>query len=329
VSFVTGRRTQDVNGILRPYALSLFHPVPRDVLMIGLSSGSWAQVIANNPAVASLTVVEINPGYMRLVQDAPAVASVLRNPKVTVKTDDGRRWLRLNPGRQFDAIVSNTTFYFRANIGNLLSVEFLDLIKDHLKHDGVFFYKTTGSARIQRIACLSFPHGAQFTNHMVVSPSPIAWDFGRWRRTLENYRIKAALSKQNAPISDDQILEFEQLQVHQSDRIRDAERLFAQRLLDLDAGNLGGGFIHVRIDERTDARGQRIAQIGDIGPLSRKIGRCRTERARGGGDRTDGGLGVRQHVGEAARRHLAFYLVKILCGRREGRKRRHRGCGGR
>jgi spermidine synthase len=74
--------TQDVNGILRPYALTLFHPAPRDVLMIGLSSGSWAQVIANNPAVASLTVVEINPGYMRLVQDTPAVASVLRNPKV-------------------------------------------------------------------------------------------------------------------------------------------------------------------------------------------------------------------------------------------------------
>ena len=39
----------DTNGIIRPYALSLFHPAPRDVLMIGLSSGSWAQVIANNP----------------------------------------------------------------------------------------------------------------------------------------------------------------------------------------------------------------------------------------------------------------------------------------
>jgi spermidine synthase len=181
--------TQDVNGILRPYALSLFHPTPRDVLMIGLSSGSWAQVIANNPAVASLTVVEINPGYMRLVQDTPAVASVLRNPKVTVITDDGRRWLRLNPSRRFDAIVSNTTFYFRANVGNLLSVEFLDLIKDHLKHNGIFFYNTTGSTRVQRTACLSFPNGARFTNHMVVSPSPIAWDFGRWRRTLENYRI--------------------------------------------------------------------------------------------------------------------------------------------
>ena len=43
----------DRNGIIRPYALSLFHGTPRNVLMIGLSSGSWAQVIASNPAVES------------------------------------------------------------------------------------------------------------------------------------------------------------------------------------------------------------------------------------------------------------------------------------
>jgi predicted membrane-bound spermidine synthase len=103
--FQPGRSPEDVNGILRPYALTLFHPAPRDVLMIGLSSGSWAKVVANNPAVASLTVVEINPGYMRLVQDTPAVASVLRNPKVTVITDDGRRWLRLNPGRRMGLFI--------------------------------------------------------------------------------------------------------------------------------------------------------------------------------------------------------------------------------
>jgi spermidine synthase len=179
----------DVNGVLRPYALSLFHPAPRDVLMIGLSSGSWAQVLANNPEVASLTVIEINPGYLRLIQDTPAVASVLHNPKVMVITDDGRRWLRLNPDRRFDAVVSNTTYYFRANVSNLLSVEFLDLVKAHLKPDGIFFYNTTGSTRVQRTACLSFPYGARFTNHMVVSPSPIAWNFKRWRQTLENYRI--------------------------------------------------------------------------------------------------------------------------------------------
>jgi spermidine synthase len=181
--------THDTNGVVRPYALSLFHPAPRDVLMIGLSSGSWAQVIANNPNVASLTAVEINPGYLSLIAQEPEVTSLLHNPKVTIVTDDGRRWLRANPGRHFDAIVSNTTWYYRANVTNLLSSEFLGLIKQHLNPGGIFFYNTTDSARVQRTACLAFADGARFLNHMVVSDTPIRWDFARWRDTLEAYRI--------------------------------------------------------------------------------------------------------------------------------------------
>jgi spermidine synthase len=105
----------DSNLIIRPFSLSLFHPGPRDVLMIGLSSGSWAQVIANNPDVDSLTVIEINPGYLALIADEPEVASVLANPKVRIVINDGRKWLRANGGRRFDAVVSNTTFFFRSN----------------------------------------------------------------------------------------------------------------------------------------------------------------------------------------------------------------------
>lgn len=179
----------DTNGIIRPFALSLFHPHPRDVLMIGLSSASWAQVLANNPNVESLTVVEINPGYLELIAKAPDVQSVLHNPKVRIITDDGRRWLRLNPGRRFDAIVSNTTWYFRANSANLLSSEYLALIRQHLKRDGVYMYNTTESARVQRTACTGFAYGVRFTNQMVMSPSPLKWDFGRWLATLEAYRI--------------------------------------------------------------------------------------------------------------------------------------------
>jgi len=167
----------DANGIVRPYSLSLFHPAPRDVLMIGLSSGSWAQVIANNPNVASLTTVEINPGYVSLIAKEPEVASLLVNPKVRIVADDGRRWLRANPGRRFDAIVSNTTWYFRSNVSNLLSVEFLELIKQHLNPGGIFFYNTTNSARVRRTGCLVFADGARFLNHMVVSDMPIRWDF--------------------------------------------------------------------------------------------------------------------------------------------------------
>ena len=157
----------DNNGIVRPYALSLFHPAPHDVLMIGLSSGSWAQVIANNPDVASLTAVEINPGYFSLIAKEPDVASLLTNPKVSIVTDDGRRWLRANPARRFDAIISNTTWHFRANTTNLLSAEFLGLIKSHLNPGGIFFYNTTDSTTrpAHRLSCfrrrgaLPQPHG--------------------------------------------------------------------------------------------------------------------------------------------------------------------------
>ena len=183
------RLQDDRNGVIRPYALSLFHAAPRDVLMIGLASGSWAQVIANNPAVNSLTIVEINPGYITLIEQQPEVASVLRNPKVTIIMDDGRRWLTHHPERRFDAIVSNTTWNFRANASNLLSIEFLRLGQQHLNPHGIMFYNTTESPRVQRTACLAFPYGVQFTNHMVVSETPIDWNFFRWRQTLESYVI--------------------------------------------------------------------------------------------------------------------------------------------
>jgi spermidine synthase len=157
--------------------------------MIGLSSGSWAQVIANNPAVKSLTVIEINRGYLALIAQQPEVASVLRNPKVNIITDDGRRWLSHHPENHFDAIVSNTTWNFRANTTNLLSAEFLELAKQHLNPNGIMFYNTTESDRVQRTACLKFAYGARFTNHMVVSEAPIDWNFARWRKTLESYTI--------------------------------------------------------------------------------------------------------------------------------------------
>jgi spermidine synthase len=179
----------DRNGIIRPYALSLFHGKPRNVLMIGLSSGSWAQVIASNPAVESLTIIEINRGYLELIAEQPEVRSILRNPKIQIIEDDGRRWLGHHPEMRFDAVVVNTTFHFRANATNLLSLEYLKLVKQHLNPGGIFFYNTTGSQRVQRTACTVFPHGARFTNHMVVSETPIDWNFSRWRNVLESYKV--------------------------------------------------------------------------------------------------------------------------------------------
>jgi spermidine synthase len=178
----------DRNKIERAYALAVLHPAPAQVLVIGLSTGAWVQVIANNPKVEKLTVVEINPGYIGLIAKYPQVASVLRNPKVEIIVDDGRRWLTRHPTK-FDLIVSNTPQHWRAHTTNLLSLEYTRLIREHLRPGGVYYFNTTWSTAALKTALTVFPYGLRFMSFVAVSEKPIPFDRERWREVLEAYRI--------------------------------------------------------------------------------------------------------------------------------------------
>jgi hypothetical protein len=145
-------------------------------------------VIANHPAVKSLTVVEINPGYVQLVAKYPPVASLLSNPKVTIVVDDGRRWLARNH-RRFDMVVSNTPFHWRAHSTNLLSREYCRLVSAHLNPGGVYYFNTTGSAAALKTAMVEFPYGLRFLSLAAVSTSPIGFDRERFRQIMAHYRI--------------------------------------------------------------------------------------------------------------------------------------------
>jgi spermidine synthase len=180
---------EDPNGLERPFALSFFHPSPKDVLMIGLATGAWAQVIANHPQVEKLTIVEINPGYLELISKHKQVASLLANPKVAIVIDDGRRWLVRHPEQKFDAIIQNTTWFFRANTTNLLSEEYIRLSLSHLKEGGIDMYNTTSSDRAQRTACAIAPNSIRLMNQMIVSNTPMTLDRERWYDVLLSYKI--------------------------------------------------------------------------------------------------------------------------------------------
>jgi predicted membrane-bound spermidine synthase len=184
----------DKNMIVRAYGIAALHPAPRQVLMIGLSTGAWAQVIANMPDVEKLTVIEINRGYLRIIPQYPQVASLMRNPKVEIVIDDGRRWLTHHPERTFDVIVSNTTFHWRANATNLLSVEFLRAVRAHLKPGGIFHFNTTGSADAYETAFTVFPYGLRFINFATVSDSPIVPNEARWKEMLDHHRIDGTVT---------------------------------------------------------------------------------------------------------------------------------------
>jgi spermidine synthase len=180
---------EDTNFLARAYAIGAFHPSPRHVLMIGLSSGSWAQVIANHPTVEDLTVVEIDPQYLRLIPLYPAVASLLRNPKVHIAIDDGRRWLAHYPQRRFDLIVMNTSFHWRANISNLLSADFLRMIRPHLEPGGAMYYNTTNSGEAQLTGATVYPYALRVSSFLAVSDTPLQFDKAALKETLLAYRI--------------------------------------------------------------------------------------------------------------------------------------------
>jgi spermidine synthase len=179
----------DTNMIVRPFAISAFHPNPARVLLVGLGSGSWAQVLANNPELEHFTVVDINRGYLKAVANHAVTSSLLRNPKVTIVIDDGRRWLLRHPEAIFDVIVANNSYYWRNESSNLLSADFLRIVRPHLRPQGIFFYNTTWSDDVMATGLAVYPYALRFFNCLALSDSPITFDTARWKSILLSYSI--------------------------------------------------------------------------------------------------------------------------------------------
>jgi spermidine synthase len=177
------------NPLIRPYFISALHSKPREVLVIGMSGGAWTQILANNPDVEHVTVVEISSAYLKVIAAWPQVSSLLTNSKVNIVIDDGRRWMRRNPARKFDAIVMNTTFHWREFASALLSREFLTTTRDHLNPGGIAMWNTTDSARAARTGMDVFPHTMMIYNNCVGSMAPLVVNREHWRSVMSAYQI--------------------------------------------------------------------------------------------------------------------------------------------
>lgn len=187
----------DNNGVHRAFAISAFHAKPRRVLMIGLASGSWAQIVADHPDVESLQVVEINSGYLKAIANYLPVAGVLTHPKIKIDIDDGRRWLLARqrtahgePVEQFDLIVMNTTWNWRAYASSILSTDFLHIAQPFLAPGGLIYYNATSSPEVHRTAATVFPHSIRYANMVLAAMSPITLDLARWENVMKRYHIR-------------------------------------------------------------------------------------------------------------------------------------------
>lgn len=184
-----GTKLEPKSWLVRPYFLSAVRDRIENVLVIGVASGSWTQILVNHPQVKSVTAIELSHGYLDLIRSRPEVASLLTNPKLNLVIDDGRRWLRQHPESHFDAIVMNTTHHWREFASALLSREFLSEVKAHLKPEGVAFWNCTESARAARTGMEVFPHTMMVMNHCLASNMPLEPNRERWQKVLSAYHI--------------------------------------------------------------------------------------------------------------------------------------------
>ena len=176
------------NMIDRAYLLYGLHPAPKRILVIGLSSGAWTRIIGSIPSVEKIDVVEINPGYIKMIRNYPHLSPLLDDPRLTLHIDDGRRWLRRSH-EKFDLIVMNTTYHWRANSTNLLSVEMMSLVRDSLAQDGIFAFNTTSSFDSFYTAAEVFPHAYLFRNFVYAAKHDFRDQLPLLTERLKQFRL--------------------------------------------------------------------------------------------------------------------------------------------
>jgi spermidine synthase len=179
---------RDQNLLVRAYALGAMRPRPSRILMVGLGTGAWATALLQLPGVEHLTAVEINAGYLPIIARHAEVRGLLTDPRVSIVIDDGRRWLAQHPLERFDAIVMNTSWYWRAHSSNLLSSEFMQLAREHLTASGIFYFNTTWSPDAMKTGMSAFPYGMRCLNFIALSNEPIQFDSTRWDALLRGLR---------------------------------------------------------------------------------------------------------------------------------------------
>lgn len=175
------------NQINRVIIMSALVDKPERVLMIGLSIGSWLKLVTTFPGVKSIDVIEINPGYQQLMAHYPAQLSALADPRVHLYTDDGRRWLRAHPDNRYDMVVMNTTYHWRVYTANLLSREFLTLLKQHMQADAVLEFNATESPDALKTAQSVFRYAYIYENFVVAADID-------WRQKLHASRARKILA---------------------------------------------------------------------------------------------------------------------------------------
>jgi len=114
----------------------MFHPQPRNALVIGLASGISLGSVSRYP-LDRIDCVEISPAMLEACRYFDAYNySVMDDPRVQVFVADGRNHLLLTD-RTYDVIISQPSNPYLAGVADLFTREYFELCRMRLNEGGV------------------------------------------------------------------------------------------------------------------------------------------------------------------------------------------------
>lgn len=158
----------------------VLHPSPENVLVIAFGTGMNIRGFARDPAVTSLTCVDIDAALPALGAHIPQTgADLFDGERVQFVHADGRHFLQQSTDRRWDVIYSDVATY--AQYVELGTVEFFTLARQRLAPGGMFTVKLhpdtltpEGLARFLATFLEVFPEAAMFAR---MNPVPVLVGF--------------------------------------------------------------------------------------------------------------------------------------------------------
>jgi len=187
-----------------------------DTLVIGLGTGITAATLARSDRVGHVDVYEINHTIKPVLRDYPdGTLHVADDPKIDIFWQDGRSGLAL-AGRQYDLITQQPLYLRQSGSGILLSREYFELVKRHLKPGGVFCIycnphvdsqlrdvvdTAAMAAVVRRTAAEVFPYCESFFGGymLIVSNEPLDASEQAIRRRLGDDRLSDEVRRYGVP----------------------------------------------------------------------------------------------------------------------------------
>jgi len=139
------------------------HSRPRQALLISYGAGNTAQALLSDPALASLTVVDVSPEILQASGLIHGGADPLRDARVRVVLEDGRHFLATRPDR-YDVITGEPPPPMMAGVVNLYTREYFAALAARLAPGGLATYwlpvhqfEPRGARAVIAAWCLAFP----------------------------------------------------------------------------------------------------------------------------------------------------------------------------